>query len=113
MSILLSSFSNSIVCLRFKVNQNNIAKNICELRTQKNNSCNGNCVLRAELKKLTEIERKHDSLLKEKSEIVYTNSVIDYDFSHYIHTTKPKTTICYLSAKPKYEVFAVFHPPIV
>lgn len=101
------------MCLKFKVNQSDISKNICELRTQKDNSCNGNCVLRAELKKLTEIEKKHDSNLKEKSEIVYTNSIIDYYFSHYLNIANPKTTICYLSAKPKPMLFAVFHPPSV
>jgi hypothetical protein len=112
-TILLSSFSNAIVYVTFKINQTEIAKTLCVLRAKKDNTCNGNCVLRAELKKQAENEKKHDSLLKEKSEIVYTNSVIDYDFSTNMLEANPKTVNCYLSSKPKSRVFEVFHPPTV
>lgn len=95
----------------FKINQNEIAKTICVLRAIKDNSCNGNCVLRTELKKQAENEKKHDSLIKEKSEIVYTNVTADYDFSTFINLAYSKSSYCYLSAKPKSKVFAVFHPP--
>ncbi len=113
MTILLSSFSNAIVYVTFKINQTEIAKTLCVLRAKKDNICNGNCVLRAELKKQAENEKKHESLLKEKSEIVYTNSVIDYDFSPNIYVVTSKTTNYYLSAKPKSKIFVVFHPPTV
>lgn len=97
----------------FKINQTEIAKTLCVLRAKKDNTCNGNCVLRAELKKQAENEKKHNSLIKEKSEIVYTNSNIDYDFSTYSNLEASKISTCYLSSKPKSKVFTVFHPPSV
>ncbi len=112
-TILLSSFSNSIVCFKFKINQIEISKTICELRELKDNSCNGNCVLRAALKKQSENEKKHDSNLKEKSETLYTNTSLEFNLSHFIFTANSKIENCCLSAKPNSEIFAVFHPPTV
>jgi hypothetical protein len=99
------------VYVTFKINQTEIAKTLCVLRTKKDNSCNGNCVLRAELKKQAENEKKHDSLLKDKSEIVYTSFNVNYDFSTNIYVVSKKTSTCYITAKPKSRIFAVFHPP--
>lgn len=110
---MLNSFSIIIVYVTFKINQTEIAKTLCVLRAKKDNTCNGNCVLRTELKKQAENENKHNSLLKEKSEIVYTNLEIDYDLSTSKIKATAKTSNYYLSAKPKSGSFAVFHPPTV
>ncbi len=110
---MLSSFSNAIVYATFKINQTEIAQKLCVLRANKDNTCNGYCVLRAELKKQAEKEKKHESLLKEKSEIVYTNSSIDYNFSTNTYVAISKTSNCYIDAKPKSRVLTVFRPPIV
>ena len=112
-TILLNSFSNAIVYLKFKINQDEIAKTICVMRKVKNNSCKGHCALKAELKKQTENEKKHDSNLKEKSEIVYTNLFTEYNFAQYTHLTYSKIANCYLFVKPKSRIIKVFRPPNV
>lgn len=112
-TILLTLFSNAIVYLKFKINQDEIAETICIMRNVKNNSCQGHCALKAVLKKQTENEKKHDSNLKEKSEIVYTNSVSEYNFVHYLNVTISKISNYYLYVKPKSRIIKVFRPPSV
>jgi hypothetical protein len=112
-TVLLNSFSNCLVYITFKINQDKIAKTLCVLRAQKNNTCNGNCVLRAELKKQAESEKKQTTSLKEKIEIVYTTIATEYNFSPIITPEIAKPENFYWLAKPKSIVFAVFHPPTV
>ncbi|OYX85215.1 MAG: hypothetical protein B7Y83_05450 [Flavobacteriales bacterium 32-34-25] len=97
----------------FKINQNEIAKTLCVLREQRNNTCNGNCVLRAELKKQAEKEEKHTILLKEKIEILYTITKIEHiplSFNEITAITKI-SSFCKI-AKPNSICFNIFHPPI-
>jgi hypothetical protein len=96
----------------FKINQDEIAKTLCVLREQKNNTCNGNCVLKAELKKQAENEQKHSTLLKEKIESIYTITEIQYNFTVVkIAETKPIPSFCTI-AKTKSILFTIFRPPI-
>lgn len=110
--LFLNLFSSVLVYTIFKINQNEIAKTLCVLREQKNNTCNGNCVLKAELKKQAENEQKHSTLLKEKIEILYTITEIEYNFSFIkIEETTKISSFCKI-AKTKPILFSVFHPPI-
>lgn len=110
--LFLNLFSSVFVYTLFKINQNEIAKTICVLREQKNNTCNGNCVLKAELKKQAGNEQKHATLLKEKIEIPYTITEIEYNFSFIkIEETTKISSFCKI-AKTKPILFRVFHPPI-
>ena len=96
----------------FKINQDEIAKTLCVLREQKNNTCNGNCVLKAELKKQAEKEQKHENILKEKIESIYTITQLEYNFNVFkIAETTPIPSFCKL-AKTKPILFSIFHPPI-
>ncbi|WP_291287834.1 hypothetical protein [Flavobacterium sp.] len=110
--LFLNLFSSVLVYTIFKINQNEIAKTLCVLREQKNNTCNGNCVLKAELKKQAENEQKHSTILKEKIEILYTITEIEYNFSFIkIEETTKISSFCKI-AKTKPILFSVFHPPI-
>ncbi len=111
LTLLLNSFSTIIICVTFKINQNEIAKTLCVLRKQKNNSCNGNCVLRAELKKQAQNEKKHENILKEKVETVYTISSISYNFTPITLLEINKNISSYYASKPISVSFAIFHPP--
>jgi hypothetical protein len=100
------------VCTIFKINQNEIAKTLCVLREQKNNTCNGNCVLKAELKKQAKKEEKNSALLKEKIDSIYTITEIQYNFTFVkIAETTPIPSFCKI-AKTKPILFSIFHPPI-
>lgn len=110
---MLNSFSNLIVYTAFKINQNEIAKTLCILREQKNNTCNGNCVLKAELKKQAEKEAKNITLLKEKIEILYTITAIEpiqFPFNKLPEITKIASFCKIVKTKPI--CFSIFHPPI-
>jgi hypothetical protein len=108
---LLNSFSNVIVFVTFKINQNQIAKTLCVLREQKNNTCNGNCVLQAELKKQAENEKKQTTILKEKIEIIYTITEIEYNLTPITITEIDKDVNCHYNSKPNSVSFTIFHPP--
>ncbi len=111
LTLLLNSFSNIIVYVSFKINQKEIAKTLCILRERKINNCNGNCVLRAELKKQAEKEDKQQNLLKEKNESVYTVTLNDFKFSTVTYKEINKVAVHYNSAKPNSVSFIHFHPP--
>ncbi len=110
-TILLSSFNNVLVYIAFKIHQKEIAKTICVLRAQKNNACKGNCVLKAELKKAAENEKKQSTILKEKTQIVYTITATSYNITPIKYTQINKTSSLYLIVKPKSMSFSIFHPP--
>lgn len=110
-TLLLNSFSNIIVYVSFKINQNEIAKTLCVLRERKVNTCNGNCVLRAELKKQAENEQNHSNTIKEKIESNYTITQIEYNLSFVPFKKINKVAVQYKSAKPNNISFSTFHPP--
>lgn len=112
-TLMLNLFSNMIVYVTFKMNQNEIAKTLCVLREQKNNTCNGNCVLRAELKKQTENEQKHSTLLKEKTESIYTITTTEYDFTPINFAKINRVINSHYNSKPNSVSFPIFHPPTV
>ena len=111
LTLLLNSFSNIIVYVTFKINQKEIAKTLCILRERKINTCNGNCVLRAELKKQAEKEDKQQNILKEKVESIYTITQNEYNFETINFIEIKKQYNFYKSAKPKSVSFITFHPP--
>lgn len=81
------------------------------LREQKNNTCNGNCVLRAELKKQAENEQNHENTLKQKVESIYTITQIEYNFASIAFSETNKKVNFYHQTKPNSVSFAIFHPP--
>ena len=113
-TILLAIFSNEIVYIKFKINQNEIAKTLCVLRKVKNNTCNGYCVLKAELKIIEKAEKKANDILKEKQEIVYVISKQTFNqYNPAFATDIKKVAFCFNSQKTKSVSFKLFHPPIV
>lgn len=111
--LLLNSFSNIILYATFKINQAQIEKKLCVLRAQKDNTCNGNCVLRAELKKQAENEQKESTALKEKVETVYTITNSTCSLTPTLFTEIDKKIVCKDYSKPIAISFPFFHPPSV
>ena len=84
------------------------------LRKVKNNTCNGYCVLKAELKKIEKAEKKANDILKEKQEIVYVISKQTFNqYNPAFATDIKKVAFCFNSQKTKSVSFKLFHPPIV
>lgn len=110
--ILLTTFSNAIVFFVFKTNQEQIAKTMCELKEVKNNTCNGHCVLKKELKKLEDTERKIENSIKEKAELVFVLSQFENN-SFFTLLDMKKKEIFFRNEKTKTVVIPFFHPPTV
>lgn len=112
--LLLPSFGNVVVYLTFKVNQDEIAKTLCVKREVKNNSCSGKCYLTKQLKKAAEKEKQESSNnLKEKQELVYTQTASEYNFTPVIIIGKTRMTVSRYCEKPKSVSVSIFHPPLV
>ncbi|HEY4628127.1 MAG TPA: hypothetical protein VIH02_02470, partial [Flavobacterium sp.] len=79
--LLLPSFGNVVIYLTFKINQDEISKTLCIKKEVKNNSCNGKCYLAKQLKKAAEKEKQESSNVKEKQELVYTQTASNYNFT--------------------------------
>ncbi|WP_116760394.1 hypothetical protein [Flavobacterium laiguense] len=79
----------------------------------KNNKCNGNCYLSKQLKKEAEKEKQESSNLREKQELVYTQTLLTYNFSSNTIIEKTRIRISMYREKPKSIAFSIFHPPLV
>jgi hypothetical protein len=77
------------------------------------NNCNGNCFLSKQLKKEAEKEKQESSILKEKQELVYTQTLLTYTFSPSTTIEKTKIMASMYCEQPKSIVFSIFHPPLV
>jgi len=110
--LFLNLFSSVFVYTIFKINQDEIAKTLCVLREQKNNTCKGNCVLKAELKKQAEKEEKQQNQLKEKNESIYTITHNEYSIPFINTPLIAKISSFCKIVKTNLILFNVFHPPI-
>jgi hypothetical protein len=108
LALLMQVFSKTIIYTSFLVNQEYIAKNLCENRAVPGKHCCGKC----QLKKSMEREQKQDSFpasFRSADENVFDAYVAVSEFKHGV-----STAIAY----PGYSRFipvvfgeAVFHPP--
>jgi hypothetical protein len=70
--IFLQPFSKIWIYVSFKINQEYIAKNLCENRAKPVMKCNGKCQLMKKLKQADKDEQKQaPQTLKDKSEVLY------------------------------------------
>ncbi len=111
--LLLPSFGNVVIYLTFKVNQDEIAKTLCVKKEVKNNTCNGKCFLAKQLKKAAEKEKQESSNLKEKQELVYTQTTSNYNFTPIITIEKTRMIVSRNCEKSKSVAVSIFHPPLV
>jgi len=79
----------------------------------KDNNCNGNCYLSKQLKKEAEKEKQESSNLREKQELVYTQTLLTYNFSSPAIIKKTRMIVSPYCEKPKSVAFSIFHPPLV
>jgi hypothetical protein len=93
------------------MNQEYIAKMLCEKKEVKENTCNGHCHLKKELKKVSETE--NDSNLptsyKEKIELVFIQPEFTFSFFE-IKNNKPSFSF-YKENEISTISHDIFHPP--
>ena len=111
--LLLPSFGNVVIYLTFKVNQDEISKTLCVKKEVKNNTCNGKCYLAKQLKKAAEKEKQESSNVKEKQELVYTQTASNYNFTPIITIEKTRMMVSRYCEKSKSVAVSIFHPPLV
>jgi len=111
--LLLPSFGNVVIYLTFKINQDEISKTLCIKKEVKNNSCNGKCYLAKQLKKAAEKEKQESSNVKEKQELVYTQTASNYNFTPIITIEKTRMMVSRYCEKSKSVAVSIFHPPLV
>lgn len=109
--LLLPSFGSIIIYTTFKINQDKIATTICIQRKVANNSCQGHCALKKSLKKLDENERKMDSVLKGKTELVYIKPVFENTIALSNDSYSTKSIIYHITEKPISKTTSTFRPP--
>ena len=108
---MLPSFGNLILFAKFKINQNEIAKNLCVQKTVSNNGCQGHCQLRKSLKKLEDNERKRDNLLKEKLELIYIKPLVFTDLNQNFTSFSSQSSLFHLTEKENSISISNFRPP--
>jgi hypothetical protein len=80
--ILSQPCSNVWIYVSFKINQDYIAKTLCEKRELKENCCQGSCKLKEKLSNADKEEKSPSpSISKEKMETFYCISKAPFSFS--------------------------------
>lgn len=94
------------------MNQDYIAKTLCEKKEEKENTCNGQCHLKKELKKISETET--DSTIpntyKEKIELVFIQP--GFTFSFYNLKSSKSSFSFYMESEIPTISTRIFHPPL-
>jgi hypothetical protein len=110
MVMLLQTFSKTIIYLSFKINQDYIAKNLCENRGAPEKHCCGKCQLEKRMKQDEQNQNSIPSSLKNFDEIVLLNEKVNNP--NLISFFSSEILFCdsiekVSSAKPS----EIFHPP--
>jgi hypothetical protein len=108
---LFPSFGNILIFTTFKINQDEIAKTICVQRKFANNTCQGHCALKKSLKKLDENERKMNTILKGKIELVYIKLISENQVSIAFEDFNTSIQVFHTSKKPISKTASTFRPP--
>jgi hypothetical protein len=109
---MTQAFSHWFVVMSFKLNQDYIAKNLCENRYRPKLNCKGNCVLMKKLKQQEKEEQNAPAVLKTELPSIIVSSksfflTIDNPASVVLRSYLPRVS----SGKPVDRTFSVFHPP--
>ena len=98
--------------ISFKINQDYIAKTLCEKKEEKENTCDGHCHLKKELKKVSETENDSNlpNTYKEKMELVCIQPEVTFSL---IKSNTSRTSFSfYIENEIPTISHAIFHPPL-
>ena len=89
--IFLQPFSKVWIYVSFKINQDYIAKNLCENIAEPKMLCNGKCQLMKKLKQADKEEQKQlPQTLKDKSEVLYCHNLTNSSICRQIYFADKK-----------------------
>ena len=110
--MLLQCGMKAIIWADFKINQDYIAKNLCENRTKPKLKCKGNCQLMKALKKEAAQEQQSNNSLKNKFEVLYFEEIISLIFNTSFSPITESDTQYLVT---NYACFqnSIFHPPAI
>ncbi|HKO82058.1 MAG TPA: hypothetical protein VJU78_16740 [Chitinophagaceae bacterium] len=110
--IMTQVFSKWFVVLSFKLNQDYIAKNICENRYRPKFNCNGNCVLMKKLKQEEKKEQNTPATLKlEITSIILSSKSFFATAEAPVIVFTASSKLAENSGKPVDRTTDIFHPP--
>ena len=111
--IMSQTFSHWFVVMNFRLNQEFIAKKLCENRFRPKMNCNGNCVLMKKLKQQEKEEQNNPVTVKlEFSNLIISSRTF---FSNLDCSTSfiPKSYLpLFNTGKPVGRTVSIFHPPV-
>lgn len=112
--IMTQVFSNWFVVLSFKLNQDYIAKNLCENRYRPKLNCKGNCVLMKKLKQEEKKEQNAPANLKlEIASIILSSKSFFATAETPVFVLGTPSIAAENSGKPIDRTADIFHPPAV
>jgi len=99
------------VIVNFKLNQDFIAKSLCENRDKPEMNCNGNCCLKKELQKQTKREKKAEGVRIKSEQFLFVK------FQHIVNLVSKYIELTsfvgqYYKVLEGYTI-SIFHPPPV
>ncbi len=106
------TFSHWFVVMSFKMNQDYIAKNLCENRYRPKLNCNGNCVLMKKLRQQEKEEQNSPAAIK-----LDISTVVISSRCFFATIDKPAIVVSrtyiplFNTGKPVSRSSSVFHPP--
>lgn len=85
---------------------------LCEKKEEKENTCNGHCHLKKEMKKVSETENDSNlpNTYKEKMDLVFIQP--EFTFSIYNFQTLKSSFSFYLESEIPTLTTRIFHPPL-
>lgn len=112
--IFLQPFCKAWVFISFKINQDFIAKNLCENRTKPSLHCDGKCHLMKKLKQVDKEEKKQTSkTIKEKLEDLYFYNQTNFNVSQKLDFEVKKQSFFAYKFQYYYSFQStLFRPPI-
>lgn len=112
--IMTQVFSNWFVVLSFKLNQDYIAKNICENRYRPKLNCKGNCVLMKKMREQEKQEQNTPANIKlEITSIILSSKSFFATAEAPVIVFTASSKLAENSGKPIDRTADIFHPPSV
>jgi len=110
--VMSQAFSHWFVVMNFKLNQDYIAKNLCENQLRPKLNCKGNCVLMKKLKQQEKEEQNNPVALKLEFTTLIISSRTFFANIDFISGFIAKSYLpLFNSGKPVSRTFSIFHPP--
>lgn len=112
--VFIQPLSKVWIFVSFKINQDYIAKNLCENRAKPILKCNGKCQLMKKLKQADKDEEKQTpQTIKEKLEVLYCHNQANFNISQKLDfEIKKQSFFGYKFRNNSTYLSTIFRPPI-